>query len=66
MPRRVACLMFTAAVTSSAMAAQATIGGVSFSLPPPAGFCELSDANASDHRLLTADGECWPKAVISC
>lgn len=61
MPRRVACLMFTAAVTSSAMAAQATIGGVSFSLPPPAGFCELSDANASDHRLLTADDEVLAK-----
>ena len=39
-----------------ALAAEATIGGVSIKLPPPAGFCELSESNPSDQRMLTMLG----------
>lgn len=42
-----------AAAASGALAAQATIGGVSLNLPPPGGFCELSESNASDKRMIT-------------
>jgi hypothetical protein len=29
-----------------------TLEGVTFNLPPPAGFCELEDQNPSDRRML--------------
>jgi hypothetical protein len=39
-----------------ALAAEATIGGVPIKLPLPAGFCELSESNPSDQRMLTILG----------
>ena len=42
-----------AAAASSAHAAQANIGGVPIALPPPGGFCELGESNASDKRMIT-------------
>lgn len=47
-----AALVFAAAA-SSALAAEANIGGVSITLPPPGGFCELGESNESDKRMLT-------------
>jgi len=46
-----------AAATSRAMSAEATIGGVSIKLPTPSGFCELTDREPSDKRMIafTAD-----------
>jgi hypothetical protein len=38
---------------SHAMAAQATMGDVSIALPAPAGFCDMSDSNPSDNRMIT-------------
>jgi hypothetical protein len=43
-----------AAATSSVMAAETTIGGVFINLPPPAGFCEFTDSDPSDRRMITA------------
>jgi len=45
-------LALTTAIPS-ALAADATIGGVSIKLPPPAGFCELNDTDRSDKHMLT-------------
>jgi hypothetical protein len=45
--------LLLAAAASSALAAQASIGGVAVNLPPPGGFCELSESNASDKRMIT-------------
>jgi hypothetical protein len=45
------------ATTSSAMAGQASMGDVSVNLPAPTGFCELSNANSSDKRMLTIVGD---------
>jgi len=42
-----------ATVASNAFAADTTIGGVSIKLPPPAGFCELTNTDPSDKRMLT-------------
>jgi hypothetical protein len=42
-----------AAVTSNAFAADATVGGVSIKLPPPTGFCDLTNTDPSDKRMLT-------------
>jgi hypothetical protein len=47
-----AALAFTAAA-SGALAAQATLGGVSISLPSPPGFCDLTTGNNSDNRMIT-------------
>jgi hypothetical protein len=47
-----AVLLVTAAA-SSAFAAQANIGGVTINLPAPSGFCELSNSDASDKRMIT-------------
>lgn len=44
------------------MAAQARVEGVSIALPVPAGFCELSSANPTDHRMLDTIGETLAKA----
>ena len=38
---------------SSVMAASVEVGGVSITLPTPTGFCEFSESNASDRRMLT-------------
>jgi hypothetical protein len=62
MLRRLACLLIAVAVPLSAMAAQATLGGTSVNLPAPRGFCELSDDNASDHRMLTILGDALAKS----
>jgi hypothetical protein len=48
-----AALALVLAAASSALAAEATIGGVSVSLPPPGGFCELSASNSSDQRMIS-------------
>src|SRR5439155_15127442 len=45
------------ASASSAIAAEATVGGVSVKLPPPARFCELTERDPSDKRMLTVLGE---------
>jgi len=42
-----------AAASSGAVAADATIGGVSINLPTPAGFCDLKDQDPSDKRMIT-------------
>src|ERR1700724_835074 len=42
---------------SGAMAGQATVGGVSINLPPPEGFCELTDRNPADKGMITKIGE---------
>jgi hypothetical protein len=39
---------------ASAMAGEASIGGVSVTLPAPSGFCELADGQPSDTRMLNA------------
>jgi hypothetical protein len=44
---------FMLAAASDALAAEATIGGVTVTLPAPAGFCEFSALNPSDQRALT-------------
>lgn len=41
------------ALTSSAIAGQATMGDVSLNLPAPAGFCEMRESNPSDEQMLT-------------
>ena len=45
-----ACLCALAGVASRAMAADATIDGVSIKLPAPAGFCDLTRSNPADKR----------------
>jgi hypothetical protein len=40
-------------IGASALAAPATIGGVSINLPAPRGFCNLSELNPSDKRMIT-------------
>jgi hypothetical protein len=52
---RFAFLLLLAA-TPGAMAGQASMGDVSVKLPAPAGFCELSDTNPSDKRMLSIVG----------
>jgi hypothetical protein len=44
------------AAASRALAAEANIGGVAVTLPPPGGFCELNTSNASDRHMLTTLG----------
>jgi hypothetical protein len=39
---------------TSAMAAEATLGGVPVTVPPPSGFCELDSSEPSDARLLSS------------
>jgi hypothetical protein len=41
-----------AAATSATMAAEATIGSVSVHLPPPAGFCDMTERDPSDKRMI--------------
>jgi hypothetical protein len=49
-----ACALFVlAAAATGAKATEAAIGGVSISLPPPAGFCELSATNPADSHVVT-------------
>jgi hypothetical protein len=45
-----ACLCALAGTASSAMAAEATVDGVSIKLPAPAGFCDLTRSNSADKR----------------
>jgi hypothetical protein len=45
--------LILAAAASGALAGEATLGGVSVTLPPPAGFCELSASDPRDSRMLT-------------
>jgi hypothetical protein len=56
----VALLLTTAA--ASALASPARIGGVPIYLPPPHGFCELSESNASDKRMITVLGPLLEKS----
>lgn len=55
-----AILLVTA--VPSALAGQANIGGVSITLPPPGGFCELGESNDSDKRMLTTLGPLLEKS----
>jgi hypothetical protein len=50
----VALLLTGAAAT--ALAGPAKIGGIPVFLPAPKGFCELSESNASDKRMVTVLG----------
>jgi hypothetical protein len=52
---RFAFLLLLAA-TSNAMGGQATMGDVSVNLPPPPGFCDLSNSDPSDTRMLSIVG----------
>jgi hypothetical protein len=54
--------LFLVIAVPSAFAAQANIGGVLITLPPPAGFCELSDSNASDKHMRTTLGDLLEKS----
>jgi hypothetical protein len=45
--------LILAASASGALSAQATLGQVSVTLPPPAGFCELNASNSRDSRMLS-------------
>src|SRR5215831_17448975 len=63
MLRRFALVALVLALASpSAMAAQVALGGVSINLPTPAGFCELSEGNAADNRMLTTLGDIVSKS----
>jgi hypothetical protein len=63
MLRRLAFVALALATApSSVMAASVTVGGVSINLPTPTGFCELSQSNASDKRLLTTIGDLVSKS----
>jgi hypothetical protein len=44
--------LLVVAAAPGAMAGQAMMGGVSVNFPAPAGFCELTDSNRSDARML--------------
>ena len=57
----VAALVLVAAAPS-AFAEQANIGGASINLPPPAGFCELTQGNESDKRMITTLGPLLEKS----
>jgi hypothetical protein len=48
-----AALAVAAAAASSALAGQGTIGSVSVVLPPPGGFCDLTESDPSDKRMIT-------------
>ncbi|MBV8751956.1 MAG: hypothetical protein JO328_03760 [Hyphomicrobiales bacterium] len=50
------------AAAPSAFAAQANIGGASITLPPPRGFCELTQSNESDKRMITVLGPLLEKS----
>lgn len=54
--------LFALAAATGAIAAEATIGGVSFSLPLPASFCELSAHAPSDSNLITSTSAVLGKA----
>jgi hypothetical protein len=46
-----------AAATSSALAAEAMVGSALIQLPPPAGFCDLSDTDPSDKKMLAVTSD---------
>jgi hypothetical protein len=56
-----AALLLTT-VAAGALASPARIGGVPIYLPAPRGFCELSQSNASDKRMLTTLGPLLEKS----
>jgi len=50
----IAALLALACGGSNAIAGSATLGDVTVNLPPPMGFCELSEENsASDRKMIT-------------
>ena len=51
-PRPIVIALASAVFGSSALAAEVTLEGVTFNLPPSVGFCELEDQNPSDKRVL--------------
>jgi hypothetical protein len=55
---RLACIaLLLAAAASGTLAAEITVGGVSINLPSPTGFCELSESEPSDKRVMTILGD---------
>jgi hypothetical protein len=60
--RLILAALLLAAAAASALAGQATMGGVSVNLPPPHGFCELSASNESDKRMITVLGDLLTKS----
>jgi len=57
-----ACLCLFLDAASAATATQATVEGVSITLPVPAGFCELTSSNPADQRMLETFGDALAKA----
>lgn len=57
-----ACLGFFVGTLPTAMAADATVDGVSINLPVPDGFCPLNRGNPTDQRLLDTIGDALTKA----
>jgi hypothetical protein len=51
--RPIFAALILAASPSGASAGQATLGGISVTLPPPAGFCELDSRQTFDSRIVT-------------
>jgi len=54
--------LFLAATASTALAAEANIGGAHIVLPPPGGFCELTNSNESDKRMFDTLGPLLEKS----
>src|ERR1700704_6667839 len=50
------------AATSTATAVDAIVGGVSVKLPPPSGFCELTEREPPDKRMLAISGDLVAKS----
>src|SRR5262245_43039733 len=53
---RGAAVFVLAAIASGAWAADVSIGGVPITLPPPAGFCDLTASQPLDNHALTTLG----------
>jgi len=51
--RLVFITLIVTAAASETLAGEATLGGVSITLPPPAGFCELDPRQPFDSRIVT-------------
>jgi hypothetical protein len=48
--------LFALTAASAAFAGPVDMGGVSVNVPPPSGFCDLSDKQPADQRMLTIVG----------
>jgi hypothetical protein len=63
MLRRLAFVVLAfAAAPPSVLAAWVAVGGTAINLPPPTGFCELSQGNASDKTMVTTQTDLLAKS----